>query len=392
MLTKEDNERFTRVGPGTPGGEMLRRYWWPIAFSDEVKGPRPKKVRLLGEDFVLFRDGSGRVGMLEPHCAHRRVSLQHGRVEKDGLRCCFHGWLWDARGRCLEQPCEDPVRNSKDKVQMASFSTQEAGGLVFAYIGPLPAPELPKYDLLVHESGIRYVWGFTDWCNWLQSAEQAADPAHLAWLHAGPYPIYAAKRTPFEIQRRDYGFDYSLEAAGVEDKNVGSVIFPAHNRFASGRTEQALGSRQNMLFRTPADDTESLNFFITLYPRPDGGLVQHTETPPEQAERGPWIPTQRGVYPAGDEEWWGVESMMQDRMALESQGPVHDRSKEHLAASDRGVALLREMLRTSIDAVEKGGDPVGIIRDPAKNKIIEFGTYLHKFAPPLPSLADPVAG
>src|SRR4051794_33493078 len=96
MITREENEAWTRVGRGTPGGEMLRRYWWPVAFSDDINGARPKKVRLLGEDFVLFRDGTGRVGMLEPQCAHRRAPMQYGRVEKEGIRCCYHGWVWDA--------------------------------------------------------------------------------------------------------------------------------------------------------------------------------------------------------------------------------------------------------------------------------------------------------
>ena len=116
MITKEENERLTRVGPGTPGGEMLRRYWWPVAFSDALKGPRPTAVRVLGEDFVLFRDGKGRPGLLEPQCAHRRVALARGRVESEGVRCCFHGWLWDVEGRCLEQPCEPPESDFRDKI------------------------------------------------------------------------------------------------------------------------------------------------------------------------------------------------------------------------------------------------------------------------------------
>ena len=386
MLTKEENERFTRVGPSTPGGEMLRRYWWPVAFSDQLKGPRPKPVRLLGEEFVLFRDGSGRPGLLEPQCAHRRVALARGRVEKDGVRCCFHGWLWDVEGRCLEQPCEPPESDFKDKIRMQAYPAQDAGGLVFVYIGPKPAPLLPRYDLLVHTEGTRYVWGFADWCNWLQSVEQAADLTHLSWLHAGPYPIYAGKRTKIELERVSHGMDYEFEAPGIAGRNRGSVIFPSHNRFASGRVEQANGGRQNLLFRTPADDTQTNNFFITFYPTPDRKFVQIAETPPEQKERGPWISTVRGVYPEGDEGWWGVESMMQDRMALESQGPIYDRSTETLAVTDRGVVLWREMVRESIDAVAAGRDPVGIVRDPARNKVIEFGTSAHDFAPALPAL------
>ena len=383
MITKEENERFTKVGPGTPAGEMLRRYWWPIAFSGAVNGPRPKKVRLLGEDFILFRDGSGRAGMLEEFCAHRRTSLEHGRVESDGIRCCYHGWLWDADGRCLEQPCERPESTFKDKVSMTSYPVQEAGGLVFVYIGPGAAPLLPKFDLLVHNRGTRYTWGFTDHCNWLQAAENAADMSHLNWLHAGPYPFYANKRPEIAYHRHEFWWDYVIHVEGLPAENCVSLIFPSYNRFASGRTEQAAGGRQNMLFRTPMDDFKSQNFFITLYTDPTDTLIQKTETPPEQAHRGPWIPTERNVYPAGDEEWWGVESMMQDRMAIEGQGIITDRSREHLAESDRGVTLYRELLRQAIKDVEEGRDPPGVIRDPAKNTLIEFGTHLHTIEPPL---------
>src|SRR6185503_17330998 len=174
MITREENEAWTRVGPGTPGGEMLRRYWWPIAFSAEIKGPeakgRPRKVKLLGEEFVLFRDGAGRVGMVEPQCAHRHAPLEYGRVEKHGLRCCYHGWVFDASGKCLETPCEDDGSTLKDRVSVKAYPTQEAAGLVFAYIGAAPAPLLPKYDLLVHASGTRYVYGNSNNCNWVQTA------------------------------------------------------------------------------------------------------------------------------------------------------------------------------------------------------------------------------
>jgi 5,5'-dehydrodivanillate O-demethylase oxygenase subunit len=386
MITREQNERWTRVGPGTPGGEMLRHYWWPIAFADEVKGPRPKKVRLLAEDFVLFRDGSGRLGMLEAQCAHRRAPMQYGRVEKDGIRCCYHGWVWDAQGRCIETPCEEPESTLKERVKMASYPVQEAAGFVFAYIGPQPAPLLPKYDLLVKDTGKRYVWGFTDHCNWVQSAENAVDGSHLAWLHAGPYPIYARKRMKIEYKRADYGIDYYSTVPGLPNDKRSTLVFPSANRFESGRAEQAGGLRQNMLFRVPQDDTHTLNFFISIYTEPKDRLEHHTETPPEVPERGPWIPTQRGVYPAGDEEWWGVYSMMQDRMVQEGQGLIYDRTTENLAATDRGVVLFRQLLRESIDAVEAGHDPVGVVRDPAKNELLDFGTRMHA----LPPRAEPV--
>ena len=129
-MTPEENERLTRVGPGTPGGEMLRRYWWPVWFEQEL-GTKPIPVRLLGEDFVLFRDAKGRLGMLGQTCPHRRASLKHGRVEERGLRCCYHGWLFDASGQCLEMPAEPPESRLHEEVRHQAAQVQIAGGLVY---------------------------------------------------------------------------------------------------------------------------------------------------------------------------------------------------------------------------------------------------------------------
>ena len=183
MISEQENERWTRVGPGTPGGEMLRCYWWPVAFSDQVNGKRPTMARLLGEKFVLFRDGSGQVGMLETQCAHRRTSLQYARVETKGIRCCYHGWMFDRHGKCLETPPEEPESTLKDRVSMRAYAVQERAGLVFAYIGSKPAPQLPNYDMLVHSAGTRYVYGNDNHCNWLQAAENAADVTQIGRAH-----------------------------------------------------------------------------------------------------------------------------------------------------------------------------------------------------------------
>ena len=385
MTTKLENERWTQVARGTPMGDLLRHYWWPIAFSDDIQGKRPKQVRLLAEDLILFRDGSSRLGMLELLCAHRRTSMAHGRVEKNGIRCCYHGWLWNADGQCLETPCEEPDSTLKDKVSMTAYKVQEAAGIVFAYIGPKPAPLLPKYDLLCAESGTRYLWGYTQYCSWLQCAENSADMTHLNWLHAGPYPMYSARTPKVEWHRRDYGIDYAISYPELPAENFGSIIFPSFNRFASGRTEQSatLGGRQNMVFRTPQDETTELNFFLTLYPSDDGKLIQKTEAPPELEGRGSWIPTEPGKYPAGDPDWWGVESWSQDRMALEGQGPILDRSIESLAPSDKGIAMFRQLIKESLEAVAQGRDPIGVIRESAQDSILEFGTHLHNIQPAL---------
>jgi 5,5'-dehydrodivanillate O-demethylase oxygenase subunit len=377
IITQIENERLTRVGPGTPAGELLRRYWWPVAFSGEMAGARPKKVKLLGEEFVLFRDGAGKVGMLELYCAHRRISLARGRVEEQGLRCCYHGWLWSTEGKCLEQPCEEPGRSFADRIAIASYPIEEAGGFVFVYIGPKPVPLLPKYDLLHATGGTRYLWAVTNHCNWLQSAENSVDRAHLAWLHAPNYPRYAKKVLKVDWTRRDYGMDFAIVSDGAAGQNRSSFIFPSAMRFASARVEQGPGGRQNLRFGTPMDDTSIVNFFITLAPTADGKPTDVLGTPPDQVERGPYVETQRGVYREVDDGWWNIESNDQDRMATEEQGPLLDRSRENLAASDRGIVLYRTILNNSLDAVAAGRDPLGVIRDPAQHKLIEFGTQQH---------------
>ncbi len=285
--------------------------------------------------------------------------------------------MFDVKGRCLDTPCEEPESALKDRINVSAYVAQEAAGLIFAYIGPQPAPQLPRYDILVKDTGIRYVWGFTDHCNWVQSAENAADGAHLSWLHAGPYPMYAGKRPKVDYRRAPYGIDYYSTVPGLPKDKRSTLIFPSANRFESGRAEQIGGLRQNILFRTPQDDIHTLNFFITLYPSIDGALVHHTDTPPE-LPRGPWIATERGVYPPGDEQWWGVESIMQDRMVQEGQGLILDRSTENLGGSDRGVVLFRQLLKESIDAVQNGEDPIGIVRDEASNPVLDFGTHMHE--------------
>ena len=199
--------------------------------------------------------------------------------------------------------------------------------------------------------------------------------------------MYAAKRPSIEYTVTEYGFDYTTRVEGMPAENFGSVIYPCHNRFASARTEQG-GSRQNMLFRVPADDSTTLNFFITVIPNATDRLVHHTQWPPERRLDAPWKANHSGEYAGVDDGWWGVSTFDQDRMAVEGQGPVYDRTRENLATSDRGVAIFRRMLKQSIDAVEQGGDPVGLIRDAEKNALREFGTRLHRMEPALRVVAS----
>jgi 5,5'-dehydrodivanillate O-demethylase oxygenase subunit len=366
MLSNEENELLTRVGPGTPAGEMLRRYWWPVAFTDEIK-PKgaPAKVRLLGEDFVLFRDGGGDLGLLELHCSHRGTSLEFGRVEEAGIRCCYHGWFYDLSGKCLEQPAEPEGSTFKERIHHPAFHAQEAGGLVFAYIGPEPAPLLPGYDLLVRKDGCRVVGGGEEFCNWLQRAENSADGSHSIALHAAGYPNMAMKRPEIKWEPTKFGIKESTMVEGVAKPRISHFVFPSHVRHSAARVGEQ--PRQVIRFRVPADDCTTNTFWIDFYPHKDGQPTQSVALRTKGFRK-----SQPGVYDRVQDGWWNLPNREQDRVAQESQGVIADRSKEHLASSDQGITMLRRMLFDAINAVRAGKDPIGVMRDPRENESITF--------------------
>ena len=372
MLSKEENELLTRVGPGTPAGEMLRRYWWPVGFTEHVKEKgRPVRTKLLGEDLVLFRDGNGRLGLLGLHCSHRGTSLEFGRVEDRGIGCCYHGWLYDVRGRCLEQPAEPEGSTFKDRVQHPAYQAQEIGGFIFAYIGPEPAPLLPNYDLFLREDGEREVGAGHDYCNWLQRAENSVDQTHLVALHASEYPHLALKRPVIGWERRDYGAKISMQVPGISKPKFSHWIFPSHTRHTTARKGRK--PDHAIRFRVPMDDTNTMTFWLRFYP-----YGEEDRSKPFLLKTLGFENDQAGVYERVDDGWWGVASHDQDRVAQESQGPIYDRTKEHLGASDQGVIMLRTMIKESIDAVRHGKDPVWVLRDSAQNETIGFDASMQE--------------
>src|SRR5712692_2349482 len=184
MLTKEQNELLTQTGPGTPGGELLRRYWQPVALAEELPpGGAPLPVRMLGEDLVLFRDESGRPGLLGRHCAHRGADLSYGRLEDGGLRCLYHGWLYDVAGRCLEQPGEPADSTFCTRIRQLAYPAVERGGIIFAYLGPGEPPLLPNYEFLAVPEAQRYATKYYQDCSYLQGSEGNLDPVHNNLLH-----------------------------------------------------------------------------------------------------------------------------------------------------------------------------------------------------------------
>ena len=366
MLSREENERLTRVGPGTPAGEMLRRYWWPIAFSQDAK-PKgaPVKIKLLGEEFVLFRDGTERLGVMALHCSHRGTSLEYGRVEEHGIRCCYHGWLYDIRGNCLEQPAEPADSTFKDRVKHPAYHAQDAGGLIFAYVGPEPAALLPSYDLLVREDGCRILGGDVENCNWLQRAENSADGAHSIALHAPGYPNMALKRPKITWEPTRFGIKETTWIEDVSKPRVSHYVFPSHVRHSAARVGER--PRQVIRFRVPTDDFTTTTFWIDFYPHKEGQPTQ----PVPLFVKG-FRKNQPGVYERVSDGWWNLPNREQDRVAQETQGLIADRTKEHLATSDEGILMLRRMISDSIQAVQQGRDPMGVIRDTAANGPITF--------------------
>jgi 5,5'-dehydrodivanillate O-demethylase oxygenase subunit len=380
MVTALQNERLTRTGPGTPGGELLRRYWQPLCPAAELTAAQPKKrVRIMGEDLLAFRDAQGGLACVEEHCKHRGTSLYYGFIEERGIRCCYHGWLYDCRGQCIEQPFEPKSSRFKDEIRLKSYPVQALGGLVFVYMGPDPAaaPLLPRWDVLVREDGARAIKVFpTHYCNWLQIQENTADSTHTFFLHGvmdqalglrHPFaPYYRRPIEKLEFSYCDWGIDKVIVYGGEvpETEIRPPLIFPNILRIPNGPHEV-------MHWRVPIDD-ESTRILFTSF-TPGAGRAREGDAVPY--EYLPPMKTAEGEY--------DLKSFFsQDQMAQETQGAIYDRTRENLGVSDRGIVLFRRMLGEQIERVAKGGEPsVAVVRDPAKNRMIEF-----------PNITSPVEG
>jgi 5,5'-dehydrodivanillate O-demethylase len=353
---------------------MLRRYWWPIGFSELVAEKQsPTKVRLLSEDFVLFRNGAGHLGLLELHCSHRGTSLEFGRVEDQGIRCCYHGWLYDTAGRCLEQPAEPADSTFKDRIRHPAYKVRESAGFIFAYLGPDPAPLLPRYDLFLQENGERVIGAGTEYCNWLQRAENSVDQTHLVALHAPEYPQMALKRPEIGWQKTVYGAKVTMHVPGVSKPKHSHWVFPSHTRHTTARKDRV--PDHAIRFRVPTDDTTTKTFWLRFTPNDEANRGR-----PLRLKTVGFENDKPGIYTRVDDGWWGIASHDQDRVAQESQGEIYDRTSEHLGVSDEGVILLRQTIKESIDAVRQGRDPFWILRSPEENDKITFDASMAEIA------------
>lgn len=369
-IPKEDAE-LTHVGPGTPGGELLRRYWHPVCLSAQLTD-LPKRVRLLGEDLVAFRDGRGRAGLFFYLCSHRATSLEYGRIETEGLRCAYHGWLYDVEGNVLDTPLEPPGSSFKEKVKHPCYPLQEFGGLVFAYMGPLPQmPEFPRYDVLLKEGGTLRarmgprVGGAVN-CNWLQSQENLMDILHTMWLHSQhSTPQFPSEHYGImprvEYEETELGMRAVMTRAlpdGREWEVTWEVIMP-FTVFVLYSDEPKPGGAGTEKARAvhyciPVDDTHQWSASIFWTP-----LGKEADLP----DKG-----RMELSPLGrkDTSYEYTQRHPDDKEVMEGQGPIAIHGLEHLATSDRGVIMFRKILRDAIGAVRAGRDPKGVIREPPK--------------------------
>ena len=373
MLSQEENQLLTSVGPATSAGQLLRRYWHPIAPAVELTDLKPKKrVRVLGEDLLLYRDRKGGYGLVGEHCSHRGASLYYGFVEEDGIRCPYHGWKYDACGKCLEQPFENPEIGFKDKIQHPAYPVEKLAGLLFAYLGPPDRkPILPKWDLLVRKDGLKKIDVCEVLCcNWLQAMENSVDPTHTYYLHSHTLKLKGSKDyVPFHYQQLskiDFELVVNPTWAGIQKRRIFAgkgetaeaphpLIFP-NILFVPVRTGYA------MHFRMPIDDLNTQVFQFRFSPTKDGSVPEQPEDPPIE-----FVGTKNA-----DGDFHLDHFASQDHMAWESQGALANRDREHLGESDRGIIMFRKLLSEQIAAAQSGADPIGVNRDPKKDEVIQL--------------------
>ncbi len=375
-VTHEQNIALTRIGPGTQAGNLMRRYWHPIAVVDDLKEKWAIPIRLLGEDLVLFRDRSSKLGLLERHCPHRRASLVNGIPTDEGIRCAYHGWVFGRDGACLEQPNPLGNRSFHQNVKARAYKVQELGGLIFAYMGPEPVPLLPRLDGFVEDGCIRMVGRTMLPINWLQAMENSLDPVHTEWLHGHLYEFVkekegvkvaiSAPHLKIAFKEFEYGITKHRLLAGQsedsDDWQIGHpIVFPNILSVGNGDENSRYYAFQ---IRVPVDDTHTLHIWYTAYVPPRGASVPahltdkvHTYEVPIWDENGEHI----------------VDNVDgQDMMAWISQGEIADRTRENLGSSDQGVAIYRRMLFREMEKVEAGEDPIMTIRDEANNQRIDL--------------------
>jgi len=382
---QHSNDMLTRVGPGTPCGEYMRRYWQPVAASEKVT-TRPRKIRILGEDLVIFRDKRGNPGLLYPRCIHRGTTLYYGRVEDEGIRCCYHGWLFDVQGNCLDQPCEPQGGENKHKIRQPWYPVKEHYGLVFAYMGPPDKmPVLPRFENLENLQAGEQVYGieapgggYGDFkmqvestpYNWLQVWENIMDPYHVWVLHSTFTETQFAegfKIKPHKVEFEDHplGCVYNIYRDLDDGRSVRRTSFAMLPNVAIvPSVELADGQPDNVVWFVPVDDT---HFTVMFASRAKG-------RPPLESFRIPLTPDGKTWSEMSEEEHRDYPG---DFEAQWGQGEITLHSEEHLARSDIGVIQLRKKMKKNIKSVQNDASPEGVAftEDEALVKVVSGNFY-----------------
>ncbi|MGE0420956.1 MAG: Rieske 2Fe-2S domain-containing protein [Reyranellaceae bacterium] len=372
--------RLAEVGRGTPMGELLRRYWHPVGLAGDA-GSVPRAVRVLGEDLILFRDGQGRAGLVYPRCCHRGTTLYYGKVEEHGIRCCYHGWLFDVQGRCLEMPCEpNPTGAQCQRVRQPWYPVEERYGLVFAYMGPPERkPVLPRYEALevmgpgefvetddssIGSGGIQIAP-----CNWLQHYENVADPYHVPILHGSfSGPQFAQMMMGFPKVKFEYG-PISVKATSVRRlpdgrsfRRVTEAALPTLRVVANPQVGDRFGMVESIGWTLPIDDTH-YRIYVAGRVREKGELQKFRS----KYNGKTWDQLSEAEH----------QQFPGDTEAQVGQGAITFHSEEHLMSSDQGISMLRILLRRQLEAVARGENPAGTAFTEADAYVrFESGQYL----------------
>lgn len=402
MISAERNDLMTRITAGKPAGELLRRYWQPVAVSEELTTPRPiRPVELLGEQFVLFRDEAGQLAFMDRDCPHRGADLAYGRLENGGLRCPFHGWLFDASGQCIETPAEPEGSKLCTRIKQNSYPVVEKSGIIFAYIGPGKPPAFPEFDCFVAPQSHVFAFKGKLECNWLQALEVGIDPAHASFLHRfftdeDPEASYGKQfrgasadsnlpitqvlreydRPDIAIAPTDYGMRLTaLRKLGHHQTHVRitnlyfpqAFVIPMSSEMTITQWHVPIDDENCYWyaiftsFTTPVDKVQMRAQRLELYELPD-----YTSRRNKRNEYGFNVEEQLTETYTG----MGHDINVHDQWAIESQGAIQDRTREHLGSTDKGIIAYRRMLIAAIEANANQQTPKMVI-DEAQAKTLQ---------------------
>jgi len=392
MLSTEENEKLTRIGPGTPMGALMRWYWHPIAATAQLDEKTVRQVRILGEDLVLYRNRTGNLGLIGNRFAHRATGLWNGIPDKDGLRCPYHGWKYDATGQCIDQPLEPPGSNFKYTIRIKGYPVQEMGGLIWAYLGHDPIPLLPRWDQFVRPNTFRHIAGTMLPCNWLQCVENGGDPNHGTYLHGHFYRYVLeqmakegkpVQQDAIDFLRKEWHMTppapdwdgtitdemrHEFREIRAETYEHGQRKFMVHLRPVKGGVEHVWSEHTIVVFPymrggqigVPIDDTHTWHIlYLTYTPDPSIEVPRQSQIPYFEP---PWR------FANGEPNFSYITA--QDELGWWSQGEITDRTQEHLGYSDQGVIAYRQLLWDQMEKVQRGEEPMNVFRDPEQNDVI----------------------